>query len=93
MLAIMRRAGRRAFGADRCALFQGHEDYLIAARAACALPVIRKFYEMTRQCAEARAMGLMRFDHRQHLGCSDGGDERRRAAWMLVEVHDEVETR
>ena len=36
--------------------FLGHEDYLIAARAACALPVIRKDFMVDPwQCAEARA--------------------------------------
>ena len=38
--------------------FQGHADYLIAARGACDLPVIRKDFMVDPwQCAEARAMG------------------------------------
>jgi indole-3-glycerol phosphate synthase len=38
--------------------FQGHEDYLIAAKAACTLPVIRKDFMVDPwQCSEARAMG------------------------------------
>ncbi|OAN60046.1 indole-3-glycerol phosphate synthase TrpC [Sphingomonas sp. TDK1] len=38
--------------------FQGHEDYLVAARAACDLPVIRKDFLIDPwQVAESRAMG------------------------------------
>lgn len=38
--------------------FQGHEDYLVEARAACTLPVIRKDFMVDPwQCAEARAIG------------------------------------
>lgn len=38
--------------------FQGHEDYLIAARSACELPVIRKDFMVDPwQVAESRAIG------------------------------------
>lgn len=38
--------------------FQGHEDYLVEARSACALPVLRKDFMVDPwQCLEARAIG------------------------------------
>ncbi len=77
--------------------FQGHEDYLIAARAACALPVIRKDFMVDPwQCAEARAMGadavliiVAALDDAamieiEKAARSEGMD-------VLVEVHDEAE--
>jgi indole-3-glycerol phosphate synthase len=77
--------------------FQGHEDYLIAARAACDLPVIRKDFMIDPwQCAEARAMGadailiiVAALDDAEmiaieHAARAEGLD-------VLVEVHDEAE--
>ena len=77
--------------------FQGHEDYLIAARAACALPVIRKDFMVDPwQCAEARAMGadailiiVAALDDAamaeiEDAALAEGLD-------VLIEVHDEAE--
>ena len=77
--------------------FQGHEDYLVAARAACDLPVIRKDFMIDPwQCAEARAMGadailiiVAALDDAalaeiEDAALAEGLD-------VLVEVHDEAE--
>ncbi len=78
--------------------FQGHEDYLIAARAACALPVLRKDFMVDPwQVAEARSIGadailiivaalsdamMIEIEAAAH----DLGMD------VLIEVHDEQET-
>ncbi|MFB0611507.1 indole-3-glycerol phosphate synthase TrpC [Aurantiacibacter poecillastricola] len=77
--------------------FQGHEDYLVDARASCALPVLRKDFMVDPwQVAESRALGadailiivaaledtLMAEIEATALGY--GMD-------VLVEVHDETE--
>jgi indole-3-glycerol phosphate synthase len=77
--------------------FQGHEDYLIAARAACTLPVIRKDFMIDPwQCAEARAMGadailiiVAALEDAQMVEIEDAAREH--ALDVLVEVHDEAE--
>ena len=77
--------------------FQGHEDYLVAARAACTLPVIRKDFMVDPwQCAEARAIGA---DAILIIvaALSDAQMQEIEAAAMergmdvLVEVHNEAE--
>ncbi len=77
--------------------FQGHEDYLIAARAACALPVIRKDFMVDPwQCAEARAMGadailiiVAALEDTLMIEIEDAA--RAEGLDVLVEVHDEAE--
>jgi indole-3-glycerol phosphate synthase len=77
--------------------FQGHEDYLVAARAACGLPVIRKDFMVDPwQCAEARAMGadailiiVAALDDGQMHEIEAAALER--GMDVLVEVHDEAE--
>ena len=77
--------------------FQGHEDYLIAARAACDLPVIRKDFMVDPwQCAEARAMGadailiiVAALDNAAMTEIEAAAHEQ--GLDVLVEVHDEAE--
>jgi len=77
--------------------FQGHNDYLTAARSACSLPVIRKDFMVDKyQIAEARALnadcillivGALNDDKLHELNAYAlqlGMD-------VLVEVHDEAE--
>jgi indole-3-glycerol phosphate synthase len=77
--------------------FQGNEDYLIAARSACELPVIRKDFMVDPwQCTEARAMGgdailiiVAALDDVVMIEIEDAA--RREGLDVLVEVHDEAE--
>ena len=77
--------------------FQGHEDYLVAARAACDLPVIRKDFMVDPwQCAEARAIGadailiiVAALDDAQMAEIETAAREQ--GMDVLVEVHNEAE--
>lgn len=77
--------------------FQGHEDYLIAARAACDLPVLRKDFMVDPwQVLESRAIGadailiiVAALDDGQMAEIEDAALGLGMDA--LIEVHDEAE--
>ena len=77
--------------------FQGHEEYLVAARGACALPVLRKDFMVDPwQVAEARAIGadailiiVAALDDPAMAEIESAALERRMD--VLVEVHNEAE--
>ncbi len=77
--------------------FQGHENYLVAARAACALPALRKDFMVDPwQVAEARAIGadailiiVAALDDGAMQDIEAAAIER--GMDVLVEVHDEAE--
>ncbi|MGB7411983.1 indole-3-glycerol phosphate synthase TrpC [Sphingopyxis granuli] len=77
--------------------FQGHEEFLIAARTACALPVLRKDFMIDPwQVAEARSIGADAI--LIIVAALDDGPMREieaaaleRGMDVLVEVHDEAE--
>ena len=77
--------------------FHGHEDYLVAARAACPLPVLRKDFMIDPwQVAEARSIGadailiiVAALDDGAMREIESAAIER--GMDVLVEVHDEAE--
>ena len=77
--------------------FQGHEDYLVAAREACDLPVLRKDFMVDPwQVAEARALGadailiiVAALEDAQMAEIEAAAFER--GMDVLVEVHDAAE--
>ena len=77
--------------------FQGHEEFLIAARTACSLPVLRKDFMIDPwQVAEARSIGadailiiVAALDDGAMLEIEAATLER--GMDVLVEVHDEAE--
>jgi indole-3-glycerol phosphate synthase len=77
--------------------FQGHEDYLIAARAACTLPVLRKDFMVDPwQCLEARAIGadailIIVAAIEDAAMVEIEAAARELGMDVLVEVHDEAE--
>ena len=77
--------------------FQGHEDYLVAARAACDLPALRKDFMVDPwQVAEARAIGadailIIVAALEDGAMAEIEAAARERGMDVLVEVHDEAE--
>lgn len=77
--------------------FQGHEDYLVQARAACALPVLRKDFMVDPwQCLEARAIGadailIIVAALEDTLMAEIEAAASELGMDVLVEVHDEAE--
>ncbi len=79
------------------AYFQGHENYLIEARSACSLPVLRKDFMIDPwQCLEARAIGadailiiVAALEDRAMAEIEAAALEQ--GMDVLVEVHDEAE--
>ncbi len=77
--------------------FQGHEDYLVQARAACALPVLRKDFMVDPwQCLEARAIGadailIIVAALEDALMAEIEAAASELGMDVLVEVHDEAE--
>ena len=77
--------------------FQGHEDYLIHARASCALPVLRKDFMVDPwQVAESRAIGadailiiVAALEDAEMMELEAAAFEC--GMDVLIEVHDEVE--
>ena len=77
--------------------FQGHDDYLVAARAACTLPVLRKDFMLDPwQVAEARSLGadailiiMAAVDDALAAELETAAVER--GMDVLVEVHDRAE--
>ncbi|BDW82708.1 indole-3-glycerol phosphate synthase [Erythrobacter sp. Dej080120_24] len=77
--------------------FQGHEDYLVEARSACARPVLRKDFMVDPwQCLEARAIGadaiLIIVAALEDTAMAEiEAAAREHGMDVLVEVHDEAE--
>lgn len=77
--------------------FQGHEEYLIAARAACGLPVLRKDFMVDPwQVAEARSIGadailIIMAACDDALAAELESAARERGMDVLVETHDRGE--